>query len=186
MAGAPHVARPPERCDLGSERLRRTQAQPDQASGGPPRDPARRPRGRRLDLHRGGRARPARQRPARRLADPDGHHPPRQAHRQSLAPHPRFRPAREPRRHRLRRLGPVPRQRLRGGGEVPRPRPPRPHRADRRLPQDDQADARRVRPVLRQAPQRPQRQAAAGRWSWPSRSAPTSATSRPRTIATAS
>ena len=159
MANATHVARPPERCDLGSKRLRRTQAQPDPAGRGPPRHPARRPRRRRLDVHQRRRARPSRQRPARRLAHPDGHHPPRQAHGKPLAPHPRVRPARQPRRHRLRRLGPLPRQRLRGSAEVRRPRPPRTHRADRRLPQVHQANAGRLRPVLRQAPRRAQRQA---------------------------
>ena len=41
-----------------------------------------------------------------------GHDPARQAHRWPLAAHPRLRPAREARRHRVRRLGHLPRQRV--------------------------------------------------------------------------
>ena len=115
-----------------------------------------------------------------RLAHPDGHDPPRQAHRQPHAADQGLRAAGQPRRPRLRRLGPVPRQRLRGGRQVRRARPPRAHRADRRLPQGDQADARRLRPdYVKRLDGTNVKHGADARWSWPRSSARTSATSRP-------
>ena len=75
----------------------------------------RRPRRRRVDLHGRRRARAPRPAQALRLAHPDGHDPARQAHRQPHAPDQGLRAAGRPQRPRLRRLGPDPGQRLRGG-----------------------------------------------------------------------
>jgi hypothetical protein len=87
------------------------------------------------------------------------------------------------RRHRLHRLGHLPRKHVRSRQprRRPRPRPPGQHQA---LPRSHRAHARRLRPVLRQAPQPPRtsRPARASATS-PSNSAPTSRSSNPRSIA---
>ncbi len=76
---------------------------------------ARRSRGRRHNLHRRRRRCPPRDQLADRLGQPDGHHPPWQAHRESQPADQGLRPAGEARRPRLQRLGPDPRRRLRIG-----------------------------------------------------------------------
>ena len=63
-----------------------------------------------------------RPREADRQPDPDGHGPARQAHRQPLAAHQGLRAARRARGPRVRRLGHLPRQRLRGRQEGGRAR----------------------------------------------------------------
>ena len=55
-------------------------------------------------------------------------------------------------------LGPVPRQRLPGRASRRRARPPRAPRADQGLPRGDQAHAGRLRPVLREAARRHERE----------------------------
>ncbi|CAA9356897.1 MAG: Inositol-1-phosphate synthase, partial [uncultured Gemmatimonadaceae bacterium] len=128
-----------------------------QTRHGPPRHPHAGDGRRRDDVLRGRRERAARAQRADRLAHADGDHPPRQAHREPLAAHQGLRPPRGSQRPRLRRLGPDPRRRLHGGQEGGRARR-QGHRADRRLPPVDRADARGVRQQVRHPHQRHQRQ----------------------------
>ena len=96
---------------------------------------------------------------ARRLTDSDGHDPSRKAHRQPQSNDPRLRAAGVARRHRLRRVGPVPGRCLhrrhpgRGAGER------QAHRGGQRRAARSAADAGGVRPRVRQAHRRRQHDA---------------------------
>ena len=124
-----------------------------------PRRAHRRPRRRVLHAHRRRRAGQAGHGRADRLAHADGHDPPRASHRQPPAADPRRRAAGRPRPARVRRVGPVPRRRLRRGHARRRARRPAPPRGHRRGAARRAADAGGVRPVLRQAPRRAERAA---------------------------
>ena len=124
-------------------------------------------------------------RQADRLDDPDGHDPPRQAHRQPLAEDQRLRAARHARRSRVRRLGHLRGQRLRVG-EARRRALERGPREGPSVPREHPADAGRVRAGVRQEAARHLRQEGQDRrWSWPSSSWPTSSASRRPTASTA-
>ena len=123
------------------------------SSTGQTRHPARRPRRRQHDHHRRRPRHPQGPREAHRLADPDGHDPPRQAHRGTLAADQRVRSPRRARRHRVRRLGHLRRELLRGGADGRRARAGA-ARADPARARGDQADARGVRSALREAARR--------------------------------
>ena len=129
------------------------------------------------------RSSPASRRSARavqadRLADPDGHHPPRQAHRQPHAADQRLRPARQARRHRVRRLGHLPDnayEAAKHAGVLVSGAP----RAAEGLPVGDQADDGRVRADVREeARRRPTSRRARRSATSPSSSSRTSRTSR--------
>ena len=100
---------------------------------------------------------PARPREADRIADPDGHRAARQTHRGALAAHQGLRAARLARRHRVRRLGHLRRQLVRGGQDRRRAREGA-ARADPSGARTDQAVVGGVRSPLRQAPRWPERQ----------------------------
>ena len=146
---------------------------------------ARRPRRRQHDDHRRRDGDPERPGAADRLADPDGHDPPRQAHRGARAEDQGLRAARRPQRHRVRRLGHLRGGLLRRGAHRRRARAVSARSGSRRA-RGRQADAGGVRPALRQAARRPERQEGQEQ-AGPGRAArsPTSGRSRRRTAATA-
>ena len=146
---------------------------------------ARRPRRRQHDDHRRRDGHPQGPGAADRLADADGHDPARQAHRGARAEDQRVRAAGRPRRHRLRRLGHLRRGLLRRRADGRRARAGAARSGSRRA-RGDQADAGRVRPALRQAARRPERQEGQEQ-ARPRRTArsPTSARSRRSTAAIA-
>ena len=107
--------------------------------------------------HRRGHRHQKRPRQTDRLADADGHHPPRQTHRGPIAQDQRRRAARGARRSGVRRLGYFRGRLLRGGEDRRRPRAGA-ARADSARARTDQALAGGVRSALRQAARRPERQ----------------------------
>ena len=118
---------------------------------------------------------------AHRQPDPDGHGPPRQAHRQPLAPHQGLRAPRRARGPRLRRLGHLHRQRLRGREARRRARQRRTWPPLKAFLETRQALAGGLRPAVREeAPRgRTSRRGRASATS-PTRSRPTSRGSRRR------
>src|SRR6266545_1795635 len=121
------------------------------------RRPPARPRGRCDDAHRGRRSCSPRHGEADRLAHADVHGAAREADREALAADPRARAARRPLRPLLRRLGRVPRRRLRIGDPRPGARAG-PRRRAPRAPRRGEADEGRLLPGVRATARRAERE----------------------------